>query len=190
MYLYKITSFTLLAVMGLLYVIVENNELRSFPGEPTSARNSKEMSQLEKNGRTRLETSLEVAYKAPDRNFGIITAPAQRAKQQWKLDLGARTQQRKQLNVATTSFQSHKSIPSPSTNSSFSPQPVCFNLVNESTVELLSQHKSLGIVERVDWPESSSDVYFSIKTTALNHKNRLMLLLATWLQSVNPSQVH
>ena len=191
MYLCKITGFIVLAVMGLLVVLVENNVLRSFLGEE---RNSEEMSQLEGNSRTRLETSSETASGSPNQSLRMIIAPTQRAKQRQrsKSDHIARMQRRKQrLAVATPSgLKTHTTIPSPSANSSISPQAVHFNLVNESIIELLALNDSLGVIERVNLPESSSDVYISMKTTALNHKNRLVLLLATWLQTVNPSQVY
>ena len=168
--------------------------LRSFLGELKCERNSEEMSQLERNSRTRLETSSETASGSPNQSLRmIIIAPTQRAKQRQrsKSDFIARIQQRKQLLAVATSsgLETHATIPSPSANSRISPQAVHFNLVNESTVELLALHNSLGVVERVDLPVSSSDVYISMKTTALNHKNRLVLLLATWLQTIDPSQV-
>ena len=38
--------------------------------------------------------------------------------------------------------------------------------------------------------DSSSDVYVSMRTTALFHKSRLFLLLHTWLQTIDPKQVY
>ena len=38
--------------------------------------------------------------------------------------------------------------------------------------------------------DSSSDVYVSVRTTALFHKSRLFLLLHTWLQTIDPKQVY
>ena len=36
----------------------------------------------------------------------------------------------------------------------------------------------------------TSDVYVSMRTTALFHKSRLFLLLHTWLQTIDPKQVY
>ena len=38
--------------------------------------------------------------------------------------------------------------------------------------------------------DSSSDVYVSMRSTALFHKSRLFLLLHTWLQTIDPEQVY
>ena len=38
--------------------------------------------------------------------------------------------------------------------------------------------------------DSSSDVYVSMRSTALFHKSRLFLLLHTWLQTIDPKQVY
>ena len=37
---------------------------------------------------------------------------------------------------------------------------------------------------------NSSDVYVSVRTTPLFHKSRLLLLLHTWLQTIDPKQVY
>ena len=55
--------------------------------------------------------------------------------------------------------------------------------------ELVSSDKKLGCEEAVNWPESSSDIYFSMKSIAAYHVPRLSLLLVTWLQTVDPLQV-
>ena len=55
--------------------------------------------------------------------------------------------------------------------------------------ELVSSDKKLGCEEAVNWPESSSDIYFSMKSIAAYHAPRLSLLLVTWLQTVDPLQV-
>ena len=45
--------------------------------------------------------------------------------------------------------------------------------------------------ERMFLPENDSlDVFISVRTTSSLHGSRLMLLLQTWLQTVDPKQVH
>ena len=61
-------------------------------------------------------------------------------------------------------------------------------LLNESTVGLLSSSGYLlGTSEPINFP--STDIFFSVKSTAKYHGPRLSLLLVTWLQTVDPSQV-
>ena len=43
--------------------------------------------------------------------------------------------------------------------------------------------------ERIKIDSSSSSVFISLRTTVAFHKSRLLLLLLTWLQTVNPKQV-
>ena len=63
-------------------------------------------------------------------------------------------------------------------------------LLNESTVGLLSSSGSLlGTSEPINFPENNSDIFFTVKSTANYHGPRLSLLLVTWLQTVDPSQV-
>ena len=63
-------------------------------------------------------------------------------------------------------------------------------LMNESTVGLLSSNGSwLGTSEPINFRVYNSEVFFTVKSTAKNHGPRLSLLLVTWLQTVDPSQV-
>jgi len=56
---------------------------------------------------------------------------------------------------------------------------------------LLVKADKLNITyERIVLPESNcSDVFISVRTTMEFHRSRLLLLLYTWLQTVNPKQV-
>ena len=56
---------------------------------------------------------------------------------------------------------------------------------------LLVKANELNITyKRIVLPESNcSDVFISVRTTAQFHRSRLLLLLYTWLQTVNPKQV-
>lgn len=54
-----------------------------------------------------------------------------------------------------------------------------------------TKYSKLNITyERVFLPEDHSDVFVSVRTTVPFHKSRLMLLLYTWLQTIDPKQVH
>ena len=52
-------------------------------------------------------------------------------------------------------------------------------------------YSKLGLTyDRIVLPESNcSDVFISVRTTAQFHRSRLLLLLYTWLQTVDPKQV-
>ena len=55
-----------------------------------------------------------------------------------------------------------------------------------------THYSKLGLTyDRIVLPESNcSDVFISVRTTAQFHRSRLLLLLYTWLQTVDPKQVN
>ena len=54
-----------------------------------------------------------------------------------------------------------------------------------------TKYSKLNITyERIFLPEDRSDVFVSVRTTVPFHKSRLMILLYTWLQTIDPKQVH
>ena len=55
--------------------------------------------------------------------------------------------------------------------------------------ELVSSNVSLGRAESIQLSESSSDIFFVMKSIAGYHAPRLSLLFVTWLQTVDPLQV-
>jgi len=57
--------------------------------------------------------------------------------------------------------------------------------------QLNTNYSKLGLTyDRMVLAESNcSDVFVSVRTTAKFHRSRLLLLLYTWLQTVDPKQV-
>ena len=65
--------------------------------------------------------------------------------------------------------------------------------INRQLLQNINYYSQMNITyERIVLSEleSSSDVYVSMRTTALFHKSRLLLLLHTWLQTIDPKQVY
>lgn len=74
---------------------------------------------------------------------------------------------------------------------SLSADAINITIKNEQlTAGLVSSNGSLGPAETIALPESSSDIFFTMKSIAKYHAPRLSLLLVTWLQTVDPLQVH
>ena len=66
------------------------------------------------------------------------------------------------------------------------PKPVERNQLLSS----ITSYSKLNIsFERIKIDSSSLSVFLSLRTTVTFHKSRLLLLLLTWLQTVNPKQV-
>ena len=167
----KFTRLFLLIVICLAAVIVGNYMIRSHPKrkESTQAKTI----YLVETGQPRTSAQFE-GNLAQFEGAGIdVTQLEASSEITYKLDTRNAIPEKQLSTVSTTS-----------------PRAIHFNLLTESnTVELLLPDRSLGIAERVNLPESGSDIYISVRSTARNHETRLALNLATWMQTVDPLQV-
>ena len=70
------------------------------------------------------------------------------------------------------------------------PRPTPTNYTSTPWGENISHSKLNQTYDRILSPETNlSDVFISVRTATKFHKSRLMLLLHTWLQAVDPKQV-
>ena len=71
----------------------------------------------------------------------------------------------------------------------FKPESTTRNQPDPSNTNYMYSKLNITYAEKVEFETNSSGVFISVRTTVKFHKSRLLLLLHTWLQTVDPKQV-
>ena len=71
----------------------------------------------------------------------------------------------------------------------FKPESTTRNQPDPSNSNYMYSKLNITYAERAEFETNCSGVFISVRTTVKFHKSRLLLLLHTWLQTVDPKQV-